>query len=60
MNAEQDKYRENLIREREREDELERIRCGMPNMKQVDDFIEQYMLKEASKGDIITDYSRHN
>ena len=53
MNQEQDQYREASIRDRMRSDESERIRCGMPSMKEVDDFIEQYMLRESLKSDKI-------
>ena len=53
----EDQYREATIRDRKREDEMERIRCGMPSMKQVDDFIEQYMLKHSEKSDIMTGYN---
>lgn len=55
MNQQEDQYREATIRDRKREDEMERIRSGMPNMKQVDKFIDQYMLKQAQKSDTIDD-----
>lgn len=53
----EDQYREATIRDRKREDEMERIRYGMPSMKQVDDFIEQYMLKHSEKSDTMTGYN---
>lgn len=55
MNQQEDQYREATIRDRKREDEMERIRSGMPNMNKVDKFIEQYMLKQSQQSDTIED-----